>query len=143
MEIQDMSRTILAVDDSEDERTLLAFTLRLSGYQVIEAVNGADAIEKLHLHKVGMVITDLNMPNLNGIGLIRGIRQNDTWCNIPVIVLSGDPRESRKQEANEAGATGWIIKPVQVKQLLSVIENVLENCQKNLASPSRIFSSIS
>ena len=119
-----MSRTILAVDDSASVRQLVSFTLRAANYEVIEAVDGRDALQRLQ-GPVHLVITDLNMPNADGIELIRGIRGHPDYRYIPIIVLTTESQEARKQAARAAGATGWIVKPFLPEQLLAVARKVL------------------
>jgi two-component system, chemotaxis family, chemotaxis protein CheY len=119
-----MAKTILTVDDSATVRQMVKFTLSDAGYAVIEAVDGKDALAKL-AGPVNMVITDLNMPNLDGIGLIRSVRANPAWKGLPIIMLTTESHEARKQEGKAAGATGWIVKPFSTQQLLAVVKKVL------------------
>jgi len=119
-----MSKVILTVDDSASVRQMVRFTLAEAGYRVIEAVDGRDALAKL-AEPVNLVITDLNMPNLDGIGLIRGIRANPACKAIPILMLTTESQESRKQEGKAAGATGWIVKPFTTQQILAVVKKVL------------------
>jgi two-component system, chemotaxis family, chemotaxis protein CheY len=103
---------------------MVKFTLSGAGYAVIEAVDGQDALAKLAA-PVHLVITDLNMPNLDGLGLIRSVRANPACKGIPIIMLTTESQESRKQEGKAAGATGWIVKPFTTQQLLAVVKKVL------------------
>ena len=103
---------------------MVRFTLSEAGYAVIEAVDGKDALTKL-AHPVNLVITDLNMPNLDGIGLIREIRKNPLRKGLPILMLTTESQDSRKQEGKAAGATGWIVKPFTAPQLLAVVKRVL------------------
>ncbi|HEX5229763.1 MAG TPA: response regulator [Bryobacteraceae bacterium] len=119
-----MAKTILTVDDSASVRQMVKFTLTDAGYSVIEAVDGQDALAKLTT-PVNLVITDLNMPNLDGIGLIRSLRANPACKGIPILMLTTESQESRKQEGKAAGATGWIVKPFTTQQLLAVVKKVL------------------
>jgi len=119
-----VSKTILAVDDSASVRQVVAFTLRSAGYDVIEAVNGQEALGKLD-RPVHLVVTDLNMPLLDGIGLVKSIRSGSSHKYVPVIVLTTESQEGKKQEARSAGATGWIVKPFRPEQLLAVVKKVL------------------
>ena len=105
-----MAKVILTVDDSASVRQMVKFTLADAGYTVIEAVDGRDALSKLS-NPVNLVITDLNMPNLDGIGLIRQVRANPACKGIPIIMLTTESQETRKLEGKAAGATGWIVKP--------------------------------
>ncbi len=120
-----MGKRILAVDDSASIRQMVSFTLKGAGYEVIEAVDGRDALEKLVATSVHLVLTDLNMPNLDGIGLIRGVRANPSLRFIPVILLTTESQDAKKQEGRQAGATGWIVKPFKPDQLIAVIKKVL------------------
>ncbi len=120
-----MAKVILTVDDSASIRQLVTFTLKEAGYEVIEAVDGRDALSKLNGSTVHMVITDLNMPNLDGIGMIREVRQNATYKFIPIVMLTTESQDSKKAEGKSAGATGWIVKPFKPEQLLAVVKKVL------------------
>jgi two-component system chemotaxis response regulator CheY len=115
----------MTVDDSASVRQMVSFTLRQAGYEVVEAVDGKDALSKLDGNPVHMVITDLNMPNLDGIGLIKGVRSNTAYKFIPIIMLTTESQESKKLEGKQAGATGWIVKPFKPEQLISVTKRVL------------------
>lgn len=119
-----MAKVILTVDDSASVRQMVKFTLSGAGYTVMEAVDGMDALTKVGgtLH---LVITDLNMPNLDGIGLIRRMRANPACKAVPIVMLTTESQESRKQEGRAAGATGWIVKPFTAQQLLVVVKRLL------------------
>jgi two-component system chemotaxis response regulator CheY len=119
-----MAKVILTVDDSASVRQMVKFTLSDAGYTVIEAVDGKDALTKL-TKPVNLVITDLNMPNLDGLGLIRSVRANPACKGVPIIMLTTESQESRKLEGKAAGATGWIVKPFATQQLLAVVKRVL------------------
>ena len=119
-----MAKVILTVDDSASVRQMVTFTLSDAGYTVIEAVDGKDALTKL-TQSVNLVITDLNMPNLDGIGLIKRLRADPACKGIPIIMLTTESQDSRKQEGKAAGATGWIVKPFATQQLLAVVKRVL------------------
>ncbi len=120
-----MSKTIMTVDDSASVRQMVSFTLKGAGYEVVEAGDGREAVSKLSGSPVHMVITDLNMPNLDGIGLIRAIRANPSCKFIPIVMLTTESQASRKEEGKSAGATGWIVKPFKPEQLLAVVKKVL------------------
>jgi two-component system, chemotaxis family, chemotaxis protein CheY len=119
-----VAKVILTVDDSASVRQMVKFTLSDAGYTVIEAVDGEDALAKLSC-PVNLVITDLNMPRLDGLGLIRGVRSNPACKGIPIVMLTTESQESRKQEGKAAGATGWIVKPFTPQQLLAVVKRLL------------------
>lgn len=120
-----MSKNILTVDDSASIRQMVNFTIKEAGYGVIEAVDGKDALSKLNGTPIHMVITDLNMPNLDGIGLIRALRANPAYKFIPIIMLTTESQDAKKAEGKAAGATGWIVKPFKAEQLIAVIKKVL------------------
>ncbi|HEY5513044.1 MAG TPA: response regulator [Geomonas sp.] len=120
-----MAKVIMTADDSASVRQMVSFTLKQGGYEVVEAVDGKDALQKLAGRKVDMLITDLNMPNLDGIGLIKGARALASCKFIPIIMLTTESQDSRKQEGKSAGATGWIVKPFKPEQLMAVVKKVL------------------
>ena len=120
-----MSKVIMTADDSASVRQMVSFTLRAAGYEVVEAVDGKDALAKAGGRTPHMVITDLNMPNLDGIGLIRALRATPACRLIPIVMLTTESQAEKKQEGKAAGATGWIIKPFKPEQLLSVVRRVL------------------
>jgi len=120
-----MAKRILTADDSASVRQMVSFTIKNAGYEVVEAVDGKDALSKLNGNPVHMVITDLNMPNLDGIGLVKSIRANPAYKFIPIILLTTESQESKKIEGKAAGATGWIVKPFKPEQLIAVIKKVL------------------
>jgi two-component system, chemotaxis family, chemotaxis protein CheY len=120
-----MSKTIMVVDDSTSIRQMVSFTVRNAGYGVIEASDGQDALNKLSNEEIHMIITDLNMPNLDGINLIRNVRTKPTFKYVPIILLTTESQESKKLEGKQAGATGWIVKPFRPDQLTAVIKKVL------------------
>lgn len=120
-----MSKTILTVDDSPSIRQLVSFTLRQAGHTVIEAVDGCDALAKLAAHPADLVVTDLNMPNMNGIELIRQARALAAHRFTPMILLTTESQALKKMEARAAGATGWIVKPFTPAQFIAVVAKVL------------------
>ena len=120
-----MAKTILSVDDSASVRQMVTFTLKGAGYNVLEAGDGEDGLTKLNGAAVDMVITDLNMPKLDGIGFIKKIRANPKYKFIPVIMLTTESQAEKKQAGKAAGATGWIVKPFKPEQLLGVVKKVL------------------
>ncbi len=120
-----MSKKILSVDDSASIRQMVSFTLKKEGYEVIEAVDGRDALEKLKGSGVDMVLTDLNMPNLDGIGLIKAMRSDPALKFTPAIMLTTESQGEKKDAGRQAGATGWIVKPFKPEQLVSVVKKVL------------------
>lgn len=119
-----MSKTILTIDDSASIRQMVAMTLTGAGLKVIEAGNGAEGYTKATSQPVHAVITDLNMPVMNGLEFLRKFRQSPAGKGIPVILLTTESDEELKRQAREAGATGWIVKPFKQDQLLAVVRKV-------------------
>jgi two-component system chemotaxis response regulator CheY len=118
-----MKKTILAVDDSATVRQMVTFTLKTAGYDVIEAKDGQDALTKIG-PPIALVLTDLNMPIMDGIGLIKGLRAHPQAKFVPIVVLTTESEAAKKQEARSAGATAWIVKPFRPEQLLAVVQKV-------------------
>ena len=119
-----MSKTILTIDDSASIRQMVAMTLKSAGHTVLEAGNGAEGYDQAVGNTVHAVITDLNMPVMNGIEFIRKYRQHPSSKGVPIILLTTESDETLKAEAKAAGATGWIVKPFKQDQLLAVIKKV-------------------
>ena len=120
-----MSKQIMTVNDSSSIRQMVSFTLREAGYDVVEAIDGSDALFKLKTCKIDLLITDLNMPKLDGIGLIKEVRKNPETKFIPIVMLTTESQAEKKQQGKSAGATGWIVKPFNQQQLLLVVKKVL------------------
>ena len=119
-----MAKKILTVDDSKTMREMIAFTLKNAGYEVVEAEDGSAALSMLDGAKVDAVITDLNMPNMNGFELIRALRANPSYKFTPILMLTTEGDDSKKQEGKAAGATGWIVKPFNPEKLVEVVKKV-------------------
>lgn len=120
-----MGKTVMTVDDSASVRQMVRFTLKNAGYNVIEATDGQDAVSKLNGANVNMVLTDLNMPVMDGLELIRTIRGSNSHKFVPIIMLTTESQDTKKKEGKSAGATGWIVKPFKPQQLLAVVKKVL------------------
>lgn len=120
-----MAKTVLIVDDSESIREVVNFTLQNEGYDVLVGVDGEDALKFLDGRHLDIIITDLHMPNLDGLGFIRKVRVMETYKHIPILFLTTESQTEKKMEAKEAGATGWIIKPFVPAKLLDAISRVL------------------
>lgn len=120
-----MAKRILTVDDSASIRQMVSFTLKKEGYEVIEASDGNDALAKIKGNPADLVITDLHMPNLDGIGLIKALRADSSFRFTPIIMLTTESHEGRKNEGRQAGATGWIVKPFKPEQLVAVVKRLL------------------
>jgi two-component system, chemotaxis family, chemotaxis protein CheY len=118
-----MSKTVLTVDDSSSVRQMLRFTLEQAGYQVVQAADGKEALGKLA--GVHLAITDLNMPNLDGLGLIRTVRANPAHKGLPIVMLTTESHDAKKDEGKSAGATGWIVKPFTPQQLVKVVQRII------------------
>jgi two-component system chemotaxis response regulator CheY len=116
-----MAKRFLIVDDSASMRQLVSFTVMDAGYDVLVAENGADALAKLAGAPVDMVITDLNMPEMDGITFIRRLRGMAEYRFVPIVMLTTEAQEARKQEGRAAGASGWIVKPFLPEKLLDVV----------------------
>jgi len=117
--------SILAVDDSASMRQMVCFTLKGAGYTVVEAVDGVDALNKAKAQKFDCVVTDVNMPNKDGITLIADLRALPDYKFIPMLMLTTESGTDKKQAGKAAGATGWIVKPFNPDQLLKTIKKVL------------------
>lgn len=117
--------SILAVDDSASMRQMVSFTLKGAGYDVIEAVDGVDALNKAKGKSVNMVLTDVNMPNMDGITLIRELRKLPNYKFTPMLMLTTESAGDKKAEGRSAGATGWLVKPFNPDQLLNTIKKVI------------------
>lgn len=120
-----MSKTILIVDDSESVREIVSYTLKDAGYNVLEAKDGKDALRHFANPGVELVITDLNMPEMDGIALIKEIRSLETYKYVPILMLTTESQAAKKQDAKAAGATGWIVKPFVAQKLLDTVQKVI------------------
>jgi len=117
--------TIMAVDDSASMRQMVTFTLKGAGYDVVEADDGVKALDVARSKKVDLVVTDINMPNMDGITLIRQLRSLPSYQFTPILMLTTESGDGKKQEGKAAGATGWLVKPFNPDQLLATIKKVL------------------
>lgn len=120
-----MSKTALVVDDSTSIRQMVSFTLTSAGFNVIEGSNGQEALQNVAGKSVELVITDLNMPVMDGMTLIRSLREQPQYKFTPILMLTTESQESKKQEGKAAGATGWIVKPFEPEKLLQVVGKVV------------------
>ncbi len=117
--------TILSVDDSNSIRQMVSFTLKQAGYDVLEAADGRDALGIAKQKAVNLVITDINMPNMDGLSLIRELRALPSYKFTPILTLTTESGQDKKQAGKAAGATGWIVKPFNPDQLLATVKKVL------------------
>ncbi|MDG3439626.1 response regulator [Nitrospirillum amazonense] len=120
-----MAKTVLSVDDSSSVRQMVKLTLSGAGYDVVQASDGAEGLAKAKDTVVDLVVTDLNMPVMNGLDLIRALRQLPAYRGVPILFLTTESDAEMKQAAKAAGATGWITKPFQQEQLVAVVRKVL------------------
>jgi two-component system chemotaxis response regulator CheY len=120
-----MNRTILTVDDSVTMRQMIIITLAKAGYEVVEASDGVEALAVAAGRKLDLVITDVNMPNMDGITLVRRLRAQPAFKFTPILVLTTEAGQEFKEKGRAAGATGWIVKPFSPDKLLEVVGKVL------------------
>ena len=119
-----MKKKVLTVDDSRTIRNMLLVTLNNAGFDIVQAEDGIEGLEVLEESNPDVIVTDINMPRLDGFGFIEGVRQNDRDRAIPILVLTTESDAEKKNRAREAGATGWIVKPFDPSKLIAAIERV-------------------
>jgi len=119
-----MSKKIMVVDDSNAIRQSLIFTLKSAGYEVVEAANGVDALNLMKEHTIGLFISDVNMPEMDGITLLKKIKEDKDYKHAPVIMLTTEASGDMITEGKEAGAKAWMIKPFQPDQLLGAVKKL-------------------
>ena len=120
-----MAKTILAVDDSTSIRQMVAFTLKGAGYEVIEAVDGQEGLEKAKSKTVNLVLTDQNMPRMDGLTLVKTLRGLPQYKTVPILMLTTESGDAMKAQGKAAGATGWLVKPFDPSKLLEVVAKVI------------------
>jgi CheY-like chemotaxis protein len=118
---------ILVVDDDEDAREVLALILRSEGHRVEEAIDGLDALTKLHTSHPALILLDMMMPRLDGEGLMRAMKRDPRIADTPVVIISG--HEAARQKAGEVGAAGCLVKPIEIDDVLAVIQSVAPNVE--------------
>jgi two-component system, chemotaxis family, chemotaxis protein CheY len=118
-------KQVLTVDDSASVRQMVSFTLRNAGYGVVEAADGRQGLEKARGQKFELVITDLNMPEMDGIEMIAGMRRLAGYSFTPILMLTTESQPEKKDAGRKAGATGWIVKPFQAEQLIAVVQKLI------------------
>lgn len=121
-----MAHKLLIVDDSASMRQMVSFTLKDAGYEVVTANNGKDAMAKLAGHKISMVITDLNMPEMDGIELIKSLRGTSGFKFTPIVMLTTESQDSMKLAGKQAGASGWLVKPFKPGQLVDTVRKFVK-----------------
>ena len=120
-----MAKTILIVDDSASLRQVVNIALASAGYEVIEAVDGVDALTKLDGRKIHLIISDVNMPNMDGITFLKAVKQMAGYKFTPVIMLTTEAGEDKKREGQAAGAKAWVVKPFQPAQMLTAVSKLI------------------
>ena len=119
-----MTKTVLTVDDSRTMRDMLHLALSEAGYRVVQAVDGIDGLEVLEGERPDVIVTDINMPRMDGFGFIEGVRRDSRHRAIPILVLTTESDGAKKARAREAGATGWIVKPFNPAKLVDALRRV-------------------
>ncbi len=120
-----MAKKVLAVDDSLTMRQLVKMTLSRAGYEIVEAEDGAKGLAKASVETFDLVLSDINMPVMTGIEMLRGLRKLAQYKFTPIVLVTTESQPEKKQEGKAAGATGWIVKPFEPEQLLAVVTKVL------------------
>jgi two-component system chemotaxis response regulator CheY len=120
-----MAKTVMIVDDSASLRQVVNIALKGAGYDVVEACDGRDALTKLDGRKIHLVISDVNMPNLDGIGFVKQLKANSSYKFTPVIMLTTEAGAGKKQEGQQAGAKAWVVKPFQPQQMLDAVSKLV------------------
>jgi two-component system chemotaxis response regulator CheY len=120
-----MSKTILTIDDSASIRQMVSLTLSSAGYTVLEAGDGEEGLAQATANRIDAVLTDLNMPRMNGIEFIRKYRAHSSSAGVPIVFLTTESDDEMKRQAKEAGATGWIVKPFEQQKLLAVVKKMV------------------
>jgi two-component system chemotaxis response regulator CheY len=120
-----MAKTILVVDDSASVRQVVSIALKSAGYDIIEGVDGKDALSKLNGQKIHLIISDVNMPNMDGISFVKEAKQLPAYKFTPVIMLTTESQEAKKQEGQAAGAKAWVVKPFQPAQMLAAVSKLI------------------
>ncbi|MET0407015.1 MAG: response regulator [Hyphomicrobium sp.] len=119
-----MTQTILTVDDSRTMRDMLRMALAEAGYNVLQAEDGVHGLEVLQTAMPDVIVTDINMPKMDGFGLIEAVRKDSRYRGVPILVLTTESDSAKKMRAKEAGATGWIVKPFEPTKLIAAIRRV-------------------
>ena len=120
-----MGKSILAIDDSASIRQMVNFTLKSSGYEVTEAVDGMDGLEKAKNKTFNLILTDQNMPRMDGLTLIKNLRALPQYKSVPILMLTTESSDAMKQQGRTVGATGWLVKPFDPQKLIEVVKKVI------------------
>ncbi|MCC6707710.1 MAG: response regulator [Gammaproteobacteria bacterium] len=120
-----MAKTIMIVDDSASLRQVVAIALKGGGYDVLEACDGKDALAKMTGQKINLIISDVNMPNMDGITFVKQVKQLPNYKFTPIIMLTTESQEGKKQEGQAAGAKAWVVKPFKPEQMLNAVSKLV------------------
>ena len=120
-----MAKTIMIVDDSASLRQVVAIALKGGGYDVLEACDGKDALAKMTGQKINLIISDVNMPNMDGITFVKQVKQLPNYKFTPIIMLTTESQEGKKQEGQAAGAKAWVVKPLKPEQMLNAVSKLV------------------
>jgi two-component system, chemotaxis family, chemotaxis protein CheY len=120
-----MAKKILTVDDSPSMRQMVSFTLQGAGYEVVQTADGVEALEWARGSSVDLVLTDVHMPRMDGITLVRELRSLQSYKLVPMLILTTESSQEKKMDGKRAGATGWIVKPFNPAQLLATVARVI------------------
>lgn len=120
-----MGKTIMIVDDSASLRQVVAIALKGAGYETIEACDGKDALGKMTGQKIHLIISDVNMPNMDGITFVKNVKQMANYKFTPIIMLTTESQDDKKKEGQAAGAKAWVVKPFQPQQMLDAVSKLI------------------
>lgn len=120
-----MAKTVMTIDDSAAIRQVVGITLKKAGYETIEACDGQDALDKLKGQKIHLILCDVNMPNMDGISFLKALKELPEYKFTPVIMLTTESQEAKKQEGKEAGAKAWIVKPFKPEKILEAVAKLI------------------
>jgi two-component system chemotaxis response regulator CheY len=120
-----MTKTVMIIDDSASIRLVVSIALKKAGYDVLEAEDGQDALNKLTGQKIHLIVCDVNMPNMDGISFLKAVKQNQSYKFTPIIMLTTESQEEKKQEGRAAGAKAWVVKPFKPDRMLAAIEKLI------------------
>ena len=120
-----MTKTVMIIDDSASIRLVVSIALKKAGYDVLEAEDGEDALNKLTGQKIHLIVCDVNMPNMDGISFLKAVKQNQSYKFTPIIMLTTESQEEKKQEGRAAGAKAWVVKPFKPDRMIAAIEKLI------------------
>ncbi len=120
-----MAKTVMVIDDSASIRQVVNLTLKKAGYEVVEACDGKDALGKLTGQKINLMVCDVNMPNMDGISFLKSLKETPSYKFTPVIMLTTESQETKKQEGKAAGARAWVVKPFKPEHMLEAVSKLI------------------